>query len=146
VNAVAAGLRQHREDLVVATRGRGVHPIDGPLQALLARSGLADGVLHAWCRHASFSLGGGENAGSDVCADRERWFARAVPDGDALLRHDAEGRDGMPAHVRSVLTASGLSIRFRAGRVRLGTWQGVFRWQHHQRPRDRRITVPAAGH
>jgi secondary thiamine-phosphate synthase enzyme len=145
MNAAAAGLRQHHEELVVATRGRGVIAIESRLQALLERAGLADGVLHAWCRHTSCSLLAGENADPDVCADLERWFARAVPDGDPLFRHDAEGPDDMPAHVRSVLTATALSIPFRAGRLQLGTWQGVFLWEHRHGPHDRRIAVTAIG-
>ncbi|HET6586813.1 MAG TPA: secondary thiamine-phosphate synthase enzyme YjbQ, partial [Oleiagrimonas sp.] len=88
----------------------------------------------------------GENADPTVCADLDRFFARLVPDGDPLFEHDAEGPDDMPAHVRSMLTGTSLSIPVEDGRLALGTWQGVFLWEHRTRPHERRVAVTLIGH
>ena len=143
--STAPALRQHHDAIVVDTRGRGLHPIAPALAAVLAASGLRDGVAHLWCMHTSCSLVAGENADPEVQADLERFFARLVRDGDPLFRHDAEGPDDMPAHVRSVLTATSLSIPFAAGRLALGTWQGVFLWEHRHAPHRRRVALALFG-
>lgn len=143
--SAAPPLRQHHDAIVVPTRGRGLHPIGDALAARLAASALRDGVAHLWCAHTSCSLLAGENADPEVVADLERFFARLVPDGDPLFRHDAEGPDDMPAHVRSVLTATSLSIPFAGGRLGLGTWQGLFLWEHRTRPHARRIVLALVG-
>jgi secondary thiamine-phosphate synthase enzyme len=144
--SAAPTLRQHHDALVVDTRGRGLHPLDAALAACLAGSGMRSGVAHLWCMHTSCSLIAGENADPEVLADLERFFARLVADGDPLFRHDAEGPDDMPAHVRSVLTATTLSIPFASGRFALGTWQGLFLWEHRLAAQRRRIAVVLVGH
>lgn len=141
----APPLRQHHDEVVVDTRGRGLHPLGEAVRACIAGSGLRDGVAHLWCMHTSCSLIAGENADPEVLADLERFFARLVRDGDPLFRHDAEGPDDMPAHVRSVLTATALAIPFTGGRLALGTWQGLFLWEHRTRQHRRRVALALVG-
>jgi secondary thiamine-phosphate synthase enzyme len=138
-------LRQQQADLEVDTRGRGLHPIGDRLARALGASGLDEGVAHLWCMHTSCSLIAGEAADPTVLDDLERFFARLVADGDPLFRHDAEGPDDMPAHVRSVLTATSLSIPFSAGRPALGTWQGVFLWEHRRAAQRRIVRLVLVG-
>jgi secondary thiamine-phosphate synthase enzyme len=137
------GLARHALD--VATPGRGLVDLTARLDALLAGSAVAEGLANLYCHHTSCSLIIGENADPTVLADLERWFARLVPDGDRLFRHDAEGPDDMPAHVRSVLTASSLAIPVRGRRLDLGAWQGVFLWEHRLQPHRRRLTLTVIG-
>lgn len=136
-------LAQHA--LVVHTPGRGLVEVGADLAAFVVRSGIAIGILHVWCHHTSCSLLASENADPVVQADLERFFARLVPDGDPLFRHDAEGPDDMPAHVRSALTATSLSIPIHGGKLALGTWQGVYLYEHRTRPHQRRLTATALG-
>ena len=145
VTAPGPVLRQQQADLGVDTRGRGLHPLGDMLSRHVADSGLREGIAHLWCMHTSCSLIAGEAADPEVLADLERYFARLVADGDPLFRHDAEGPDDMPAHVRSVLTATSLSIPFAAGRLALGTWQGVFLWEHRRAPHRRTVRLALVG-
>lgn len=134
-----------RERFDVPTRGRGLVEITGQLRQALCASGLRDGMAHVFVHHTSCSLMIGENADPTVCADLDRFFARLVPDGDPLFRHDDEGPDDMPAHVRSMLTGTSLSIPFSDGRLDLGTWQGAFVWEHRTRAHVRHVTVSLIG-
>jgi secondary thiamine-phosphate synthase enzyme len=95
--------------------------------------------------HTSCSLIIGENADPAVCGDLDRFFARLVPDGDAIFEHDAEGPDDMSAHVRSALTATNLAIPVSDGKLALGTWQGIFLWEHRTRAHQRQLTVTLIG-
>jgi secondary thiamine-phosphate synthase enzyme len=104
-----------------------------------------DGLLTLHVRHTSASLLIQENADPDVRRDLEEFFARLVPDGDPLFIHTAEGEDDMPAHVRSVLTAVNLSIPIVRGRLALGTWQGIYLWEHRHAPHSRLITLHFVG-
>ena len=97
-------------------------------------------------RHTSCSLLLGENADPSVRDDLERWFARVVPDGDPLFEHDAEGPDDMPAHIRSILTGVNLTVPVHGGKLLLGTWQGVYLWEHRLDPHQRKVTVTVLGH
>jgi secondary thiamine-phosphate synthase enzyme len=108
-------------------------------------SGVGQGLLTLFVRHTSASLLIQENADRDVQGDLERFFARLVPDGDALFRHRSEGPDDMPAHVRAALTATQLSIPVDAGRLTLGTWQGIYLWEHRTRGHRREIVVHLVG-
>jgi secondary thiamine-phosphate synthase enzyme len=135
----------HRETLVVETRGRGTQEVTGEVQACVARAGVAEGLCHVFVHHTSASLMLCENADADVRRDLEAFMARLVPDGDPLFVHTAEGDDDMPAHVRSVLTATGLDIPVSAGRCDLGTWQGLYLWEHRRRGHRRRLTVTVLG-
>ncbi len=132
-------------EIEIRTRARGFHELSGELAALVARSGIRAGICSLFCLHTSASLSVCENADSDVLADLERFMARLVQDGDPLFAHDAEGPDDMPAHVRSVLTQTELSLPVRDGRLALGTWQGVYLWEHRARPHQRRIAVTIYG-
>ena len=129
----------------VATPGRGLTEITDRLGEALQASSLETGLAQVFVHHTSCSLLIGENADPTVCADLDRFFTRLVPDGDPLFEHTAEGPDDMPAHVRSVLTATSLSIPVSGGRLDLGTWQGVFLFEHRTRPHQRRITVTLLG-
>jgi secondary thiamine-phosphate synthase enzyme len=95
--------------------------------------------------HTSASLIISENADPSVRRDLERFMSRIVPDGDPSFEHDAEGPDDMPAHIRAVLTTTGLSVPISAGRLALGTWQGVYLWEHRHRPHRRQITITVMG-
>jgi secondary thiamine-phosphate synthase enzyme len=138
-------LRQHLSTITVATRGRGLLEITDQVRAAVADSGIAGGVLTLFVRHTSASLLVQENADPDVQADLERFFTRLVRDGDALFAHRAEGPDDMPAHVRSALTATQLSIPIMAGRLALGTWQGIYLWEHRLRGHRREIALHVIG-
>lgn len=138
-------LRQEIHELAVATPGRGLLEITDSVAALVRRSGLRDGLATLHLRHTSASLLIQENADPDVRADLDRFFARLVPDGDRLFAHTCEGPDDMPAHVRAALTAVNLSIPFAAGRLALGTWQGLYLWEHRHAPHARRVTVHLLG-
>lgn len=129
----------------VRTQGRGFVSLDDCLRAAVAQSGVREGLAQVFAQHTSCSLLIGENADPDVRADLERFFARLVPDGDPLFRHDAEGPDDMPAHVRSILTGVSLGIPVRDGALALGTWQGVYLWEHRTRPHARKISVTILG-
>jgi secondary thiamine-phosphate synthase enzyme len=138
-------MRQAQNCFVVRTRGRGFYEITESLAAFLQQSGLGDGLAVVHIRHTSASLVIQENADPEVRRDLERFVARLCPDGDPMFRHDCEGPDDMPAHVRSVLTAVNLSIPFTGGQLALGTWQGVFVWEHRQSPHAREVVVHLCG-
>jgi len=141
----AAALRQFLGTIGVDTRGRGLVEITGHAADVVARSGIRDGLATLFVRHTSASLVVQENADPAVRADLERFFARLVPDGDALFRHRDEGPDDMPAHVRAALTAVQLSIPVVGGRLALGTWQGIYLWEHRLRPHRREVAVHLLG-
>ena len=129
----------------VSTRGRGFTEITVKVDALVASSGVQVGIAHIFTAHTSCSLLISENADPAVRRDLERWFARAVPDGDALFEHDAEGPDDMPAHVRAMLTGVSLTVPVTDGRLRLGTWQGIYLWEHRTHPNQRMVIVTTLG-
>jgi len=131
----------HRSSFVVETRGRGTVDITGRVAAAVTAAAAGDGVAHVFCHHTSASLILCENADPTVRHDLDAYFARLVPDGDPRYRHHAEGDDDMPAHIRTVLTDSALTIPVAGGRLDLGTWQGVFLWEHRSSPHRRRVTV-----
>jgi len=134
-----------QETLTVPTRGRGTYDVTGEVARVVAASGVAAGLCHVFCRHTSASLMLCENADPDVRRDLEAFMARLVPDGDPLFRHTLEGPDDMPAHVRTVLTASGLTVPVTDGRLALGTWQGIYLWEHRTAPHRRTLVVTVQG-
>ena len=138
-------LEQHLTTLRIATRGRGLVEITADVRAWLAQAGIDRGLLTLFVRHTSASLLVQENADADVRADLERFFARLVPDGDALFRHRTEGPDDMPAHVRSALTATQLAVPVLAGQLALGTWQGLYLWEHRTRGHAREVVLHVSG-
>ncbi len=125
----------------IRTPGRGFREISAELQAAVGRSGVRDGLCHVFLRHTSASLLVTENADPDVRVDLENFMTRLVPDGDPAYVHSMEGPDDMPAHIRSVLTATELTLPVRGGRLALGTWQGAYLWEHRSRPHQRRLDV-----
>lgn len=138
-------LRQSTTTLDVDTRGRGLVEITRPVADWAAESGMESGLLTLFVRHTSASLVVQENADPEVRGDLERFFARLVPDGDLLFRHRDEGDDDMPAHVRAALTAVQLSIPLAGGRLALGTWQGIYLWEHRTRPHRREVALHLVG-
>lgn len=130
----------------VATHGRGLIEISSQTNDALRSSDVWTGLAQIFVHHTSCSLLLGENADPTVCTDLERFFARLVPDGDPMFAHTAEGPDDMPAHVRSVLTGASLAIPVADGQLDLGTWQGVFLFEHRTQPHQRRVTVTLIGH
>lgn len=138
-------MRQHQSLLTLRTPGRGLLEITRDVAGEVAASGIRTGLLTLFLRHTSASLVIQENADPEVRLDLERFFARLVPDGDPLFRHRSEGPDDMPAHVRAALTATQLTIPVRAGQLVLGTWQGVYLWEHRTRAHDRELVVHLIG-
>lgn len=138
-------LRQFTTSLTFETRGRGLLEVTRPVVDWIAEAGLTTGLLTLFIRHTSASLLVQENADPDVRGDLDRFFARLVPDGDALFRHRDEGADDMPAHVRAALTAVQLSIPLSGGRLVLGTWQGIYLWEHRVRPHRREVALHLLG-
>ena len=130
-----------QERFTVATAGRGTIDITRDVQNLVASAGIDSGLAHVFIHHTSASLMLCENADPDVLLDLERFMGRLVPDGDSLFEHTAEGPDDMPAHVRSVLTQTGLSLPVNNGRCDLGVWQGIYLWEHRTNAHQRRITI-----
>ncbi len=135
----------HAEGFTVATRGRGIHEITEEVGRIVQASGVERGLCTVFLHHTSASLMLCEDADPGVRVDLERFFARLVPDGDPLFGHTAEGPDDMPAHVRTILTQNSLTIPVDAGRCDLGTWQGIFLWEHRTSPHRRRVTVSVFG-
>jgi secondary thiamine-phosphate synthase enzyme len=135
----------YRGELTVATRGRGTYDITRDVERLVAASRAAEGLATIWIAHTSASLIVCENADPSVQADLEAFAARLVPDGDKLFTHDAEGDDDMPAHVRTVLTQTSIGVPLIAGKLALGTWQGLYLWEHRTTPHDRRCTISDIG-
>lgn len=128
-------------ELRVATRGRGLVEITREVAAAVSDAGVAAGVCTLFVQHTSASLLIQENADPGVQRDLEAFFRRLVPEGDPLWTHVAEGPDDMPAHVRAAITQTSLSIPVVAGRLALGTWQGVYLWEHRRAGSQRRVLV-----
>lgn len=133
------------ETFTVETRGRGTLEITDQVQRAVASTGIEDGLCTVFIHHTSASLIVNENADPDVQRDLDAFLSRLVPDGDSLFVHTAEGPDDMPSHVRTALTQTSLSIPVQDGRCALGTWQGVFVWEHRRRGHRRRLTVTVVG-
>ena len=138
-------MRQSISQFEVVTRGRGFHSLDEHLQRAVEESGISSGLLHLFLCHTSASLVVSENADPDVLRDLETVMSRLGPDGDPAYRHRLEGADDMAAHVRSVLTLTEISLPVRAGRLSMGTWQGLYLWEHRYRPHRRRLEVTVQG-
>lgn len=138
-------LKQTTTTLDFDTDGRGLLEITRAVAQWVERTGFQTGLLTLFIRHTSASLLVQENADPEVQADLDRFLARLVPDGDPLFRHRDEGPDDMPAHVRSALTAVQLSIPVTNGRMALGTWQGIYLWEHRTRPHRRQVALHLIG-
>jgi secondary thiamine-phosphate synthase enzyme len=138
-------LRQISHEMTIATRGRGLYEFTHELEAWVDGHKFRDGLLTLHLQHTSASLLIQENASPDVRRDLEAFFKRLVPDGDPLFEHTLEGDDDMPAHVRTALTTVNLNLPVSQGRLALGTWQGVYLWEHRLRGHTRRIALHFVG-
>jgi len=130
-----------QEILSIRTQGRGTIDVTNEVEELVSRSNIKDGLCNLFIQHTSASLILCENADPDVRVDLENFMQQMVKDGDPLFRHTAEGPDDMPAHIRSVLTSSSLTIPIADGKCLLGTWQGVYLWEHRLNAHVRKIIV-----
>jgi secondary thiamine-phosphate synthase enzyme len=135
----------HQTEIVVETEGRGTYEVTDRVARAVADSGVEAGLCHVFITHTSASLMLCENADPDVRTDLETFMGDLAPDGDRRFVHTMEGPDDMPAHVRSVLTQSDLQIPVRDGRLALGTWQGIYLWEHRLRGHRRRLVVTIQG-
>jgi secondary thiamine-phosphate synthase enzyme len=131
----------YRQKLTIETRGRGTYELTRQLNEIVVQSEIVQGLCFVFVHHTSASLIVCENADPSVRRDLEEFAARLVPDGDPAFSHDSEGPDDMPAHVRSILTLTSLTIPVEKRRCDLGTWQGVFLWEHRTSAHRRHITV-----
>lgn len=129
------------EQLSVKVSGQGLHPFTAQVQALLVGSGLTEGLCTLFIRHTSASLLIQENYDDSARVDLENWLNRLVPENDPLYTHTLEGADDMPAHIKSALTACQLSIPFQNGKLMLGTWQGIYLWEHRHFSGNRQVVV-----
>src|SRR3954466_10170280 len=138
-------LRQLQHELKVSTRGRGFYEITDQTESWVSSNSFQTGLVTLHLRHTSASLLIQENADPGVRRDLEAFFSRLVPDGDKLFTHTAEGDDDMPAHVRTALTTVNLSIPLVKGELALGTWQGIYLWEHRFAPHSRKVTLHFVG-
>jgi secondary thiamine-phosphate synthase enzyme len=137
--------RQTFHELTISTRGRGLYDFTDEVESWIASSKFKDGLITLHLCHTSASLLIQENADPDVRGDLERFFKRLVPDGDAIFAHTSEGDDDMPAHVRTALTTVNLNLPLQSGRLALGTWQGIYLWEHRRSPHSRRVAMHFIG-
>jgi len=137
-------MRQATQTLTIATRGAGLHEITREVAAWVAQQAMTTGLLTVFCRHTSASLLVQENADPDVARDLEDYFAKLAPP-DRAYRHQDEGPDDMPAHLRAALTSTQLSIPLVGGRLALGTWQGIWLFEHRGRPHRREVVLHLIG-
>jgi len=138
-------LRQAHSTLTIATPGRGLVEITAAAAGFVHESGMREGLLTAFCRHTSASLLIQENADPDVRHDLDAYFAKLSPDGQPGWRHNNEGADDMSAHIRTALTQTSVGIPLVDGRLVLGTWQGLFLWEHRDRPYRREVVLHLIG-
>ena len=128
-------------ELHIRNRGRGFTDLTSQVQDFVRASGVRAGLCNVFIAHTSASLLLGENADPDVRRDLEAFMQRIAPDGDPVWRHDTEGPDDMPAHVRAALTQASIVIPVVEGRLALGTWQGIYLWEHRTAPHERRVRI-----
>lgn len=138
-------MKQLMQEIEVATTGQGLYAISDRAAAFVAESGIVTGQLTLYCRHTSASLTIQECADPDVLTDLGEFFSRLVPEGMEWLRHTVEGADDMPAHIKTALTDVSVSIPVIDGAPALGTWQGIFLFEHRRRPHRRTIILHVIG-
>jgi secondary thiamine-phosphate synthase enzyme len=129
------------KQLSVDTPGQGLHDVTAQLVSLVQKAAIQEGLCTVFLRHTSASLVIQENADPTAKRDLERWLNRLVPEGDPFYSHDAEGPDDMPSHLKAALTATSLSIPIADGKLALGTWQGIYLWEHRRRGSTRELVV-----
>jgi secondary thiamine-phosphate synthase enzyme len=138
-------MRQLQQTFSLKTKGSGLFEVTSEVARVVAAATVNTGLVHVFCRHTSASLLIQENADPDVQRDLVAFFRRLVPDGDPLFVHRAEGPDDMPAHVKTALTKTTLTIPIANGQMALGTWQGIYLFEHRTRPHSRSIVVHVVG-
>jgi len=131
----------HTETISVQTDGRGTHNVTAEVDRIVSESGVETGLANVFVHHTSASLILCEDADPSVRRDLEAWISRLVTDGDRIFTHRSEGDDDMSGHIRSILTTNSISVPVRGGRLGLGTWQGIYLYEHRYRSHHRRITV-----
>ena len=134
-----------QSEIHLSTEGRGTYDLTARVQNAVTESGVDIGMCNVFIRHTSASLMLCENADPAVMRDLETFMSRLAPDGDSAHTHTAEGPDDMPSHIRSVLTHADLNLPVRGGRCDLGTWQGVYLWEHRYAPHQRKVIVSVTG-
>lgn len=135
----------HQENFQTRTCGRGTYDITQAVQHIIAKSGIATGICHLFIHHTSASLVLCENADPTVRTDLETFMEHLAPDGDPMFEHSTEGPDDMPAHIRTVLSTVDLTIPVTDGKGALGTWQGIYLWEHRTRTHSRKVTATLMG-
>jgi secondary thiamine-phosphate synthase enzyme len=138
-------LRQALHELIIPTRGRELYDFTREVESWILKNGFRDGLVTLLLRHTSASLLIQENADPDVRADLERFFQMLVPDGHPMFEHTIEGEDDMPAHVRTALTTVNLGVPVIEGQLALGTWQGIYLWEHRRTSHSRRVSLHFVG-
>jgi secondary thiamine-phosphate synthase enzyme len=137
--------RVYQRTITVTSRGRGTLELSREVVTAVRDAGVTTGLCHVYCHHTSASLILCENADPTVRRDLEAFMARLVPDGDYLFDHTDEGPDDMPAHVRAILTSSSLTVPVTRGALALGTWQGIYLWEHRNMGHSRQVTITVHG-
>ena len=135
----------HQDQFSISTKGRGTYEVTDEVQQIVQRAKIEIGLCHVFVHHTSASLMLCENADPTVRHDLESFMAKVAPDGDPMYRHTLEGPDDMSSHIRSVITATGLTIPVSGGRCNLGTWQGIYLWEHRTSGHRRKLTVTVQG-
>jgi secondary thiamine-phosphate synthase enzyme len=138
-------MQQHQSPLDIATQGQGLYDITREVASVVRAAKIAQGLATVFCRHTSCSLIINENADPDVRHDLEAFMKRLVPDGDPAFIHTLEGPDDMAAHIKTALTATSLSLPIQDGRMVLGTWQGIYLFEHRSTPHERHVVVHIVG-
>ena len=138
-------MRWHQTQIRLQPRPRGFHLVTNEIVAALPELAKFDvGLAHLFIQHTSASLAINENADPDVRGDMERWFSRAVPENAPYFEHTTEGPDDMPAHIKALLVGPAVTVPIRGGRLALGTWQGIYLWEHRSRPHRREVAAHLA--
>jgi secondary thiamine-phosphate synthase enzyme len=138
-------MKVHQDRIEVRTRGRGLVDVTREVERVVGASGIATGLCTVFIRHTSASLVIQENADPSVRRDMERWMDRVAPEDPSAYEHDDEGPDDMPGHLRAVLTRTSENVPVTSGRLALGTWQGIYLWEHRRSPHTRTLVVHVAG-
>jgi secondary thiamine-phosphate synthase enzyme len=138
-------MSHYQTTIAVKTTGKCLHKITSKVESIVAQSGVERGLCTVFIRHTSASLIIQENADPDVLTDLSNFFKKLVPEDSSLYVHNAEGSDDMPAHIRSVLTKTSEQIPINQGQLMLGTWQGIYVWEHRDRPQNREIIIHISG-
>jgi len=135
----------HHDQLEVRTRGKGLYEITDQIESKIAKCGIQNGTVTVFVQHTSCSIVIMENADPTARRDLEEFFDRLVPEGADYFTHDAEGSDDMPSHIRMVLTRTSETVPIADGKMQLGTWQGIFLFEHRQAPHRRKLFVSLIG-